>query len=214
MLPTTDTIFECSQELAAQAVLWLDETALGALFLVAFVLRMVADRLPHSRIEWGPRAASGVFLLAYFLHRYSLDGDQFECLVLSLLRSFVASHIVLSVTELTMLVVRAAWGRIDRLRRSLARTFLGFLGGVIGACRRVGRWRWPRKPPPSPPTTVTRQPTLAEVLRQRAQAAQAEYDAEIAALSGLPLDDDEREMLQNMAKQRLLSRLRPKEEQA
>ena len=54
-------------------------------------------------------------------------------------------------------------------------------------------------------------PFLGPSCGQLAEVAEADYDAEIAALDGLPLDDDEREVLICAAKQRLIRKLNQNE---
>ena len=189
MSPIIYTILECLRKLGGAAVQWFDDTSLATLLIVAGVFSFAACRLPQSHTGLGPPACSGVFLLAYFLHRYLIDGDQCEQLVASLLRSLLASHIVWSVAELIVLAFQAFWQRLKRLWSSLRRMALAFVLKVGDVCRRLCQSLLKRKPPPPKPAP----PALsrAAALRKRAEAAHADYEAEIAALAGLPLDEDE-----------------------
>jgi hypothetical protein len=208
MSPTIDATVQYGQQLVVLTVRWFDETPLAELLLVAFVFRFALRQMPQARTGVAPPVVSGAFLLAYFLHRYVLDRDQFQCLLVSVLRSLAATHLVWSVTELIVLVLQTVSRRLDDLRWSLDRRFRDDVRRIRNAVRRYRRWRLGRQPLPPPDEDVPPPPSRAVVLRQKAEAAQADYEAEVAALTGLPLDEDEREILLEQAKQRLLRRLR------
>jgi uncharacterized membrane protein YeaQ/YmgE (transglycosylase-associated protein family) len=195
----------CLLEGGRAAVGWFDETSLGVIGLVAFVFHLVAHRLPHLPTGLSPPACSGVFLLAYFLHRYYIDGDHFDCLLASVFRSLLASAIVWSAAELTAVAAQAVLHRLGRLRSLASRKVLGLVRGIVAAFRAAWQRRRRR---PAPIQKTAPPPPRAVQLRQQAEAAQADYDAELAALAGLPLDEDEKQMLQDLAKQRLLQRLK------
>jgi hypothetical protein len=192
----------------AAIVEWLDDTSVGTLVIIAFVLRFVASHLPQPRNGMIRPAASGVFLLAYFLHRYLLDGDDSGRLFQSLVRALVAGHIVWSVTSLAITAFQWLSDRLARSCSSFHRMFSRFVGGIRKMCHSFRQWRHSRNPPPPVREESAPPPPRAAILRQQAEAAQADYEAEVAALAGLPLDEDEREMLLNQAKQRLLHKLK------
>jgi hypothetical protein len=206
MFPRIETILTCLQELGSLAVLWFDETSLGGLMLVAFVFHLVSQRLPQRSTGLVPPVSSGMFLLVYFLHRYLLDGDRFDYLLASVFRSLLASHIVWSIANLIALAVQAVSHQVEHSRRSLIGSLLRFLHRIVERWRRLRQWRLQRRPAPPPQEVAP--PPRAVLLRQQAEAAQADYEAEVTALVGLPLDEDERDMLLNQAKQRLLRSLK------
>lgn len=195
-------------ELSDAAVQWFDSTDIFSLLLVAFVFRLVVDRLPGPHVSVVPPVCSGIFLLAYFIHLYRLDGDQVECLFVSVMRSLVAGHIVWSVVAITILTIQWLLSRLNRLRWFLQRTAIRTSHGIAAMRASVHQWHLNRHPPPPLSEVVVPPPPPRSVLlRQLAEAAQADYDAEVAALTGLPLDEDERETILTIAKQRLISRL-------
>lgn len=202
-------ILSRAEESAWLAITWFDETSLGALMLVAFLLQLVSHRLPQPSSSWVPPVSSGVFLLGYFMHRYLLDGDRFNYLLASLLRSLLASCIVWSIAELIVLAALAVSHQIENWKRLTFGRAFQLWHGIVERWRRLRQRRLRRTPGRPPPAVAS--PPRAVMLRQRAEAARADYEAEVAALVGLPLDEDEREMLLNQAKQRLLGRLKQEE---
>jgi hypothetical protein len=199
-------LFDVMLRLGETAAHWFDGTTIGTLLVVAFVLRMVIDRLPQRYSTVVPTVCGSVFLLAYFVHRFQCDGGQFEVLILSVIRSFLASYIVWSVIRLITFALGACIHWMFLLWLRIRQIWQRLLLSIRSTSRRAQQWYERRHPPPPLPKPAP-PPPRAVRLKLQAEAAQADYNAEVAALAGLSLDDDERETLMVLAKQRLIQRL-------
>lgn len=79
---------------------------------------------------------------------------------------------------------------------------LRFIRSVASTASTVVRARLPHRPPPRPPVR-----TRADRLQDAATTAQQDFDAEVALIETMKLDEDEQDVLRMRAKQRLMRKL-------
>lgn len=177
-----------------------DQIAFGPLVLLTIVFRAAVNRLPSSGIPVPAAVIAAIVMPLYFLHCYARVGQNLECLILSLIRAFLFHQIAEALLTTFFLTTAHIFARLHRIRD------------------RINQWRRKRalaalknQPPLSAPLSALRPtpPPLprTERMRRHAQAAQDDFNAELAVLQAMPLDDDEREILILQSKQRLLESL-------
>ena len=84
-------------EVASSVESWFNSVPLDSLLLVAIAFRVGARRCEFTDLQVMPYIFASLFLVAYFLHLYALNGIGFGNVLASLLRSVFAYHIVWSV---------------------------------------------------------------------------------------------------------------------
>lgn len=183
---------------------FLDNHSIGALVLLAVVCRLAANAPPAPYASMIPYAITGPVMLGYFLSRFADNCDDFSQLIGVLIRSFLSYGIVWCAVAIALAAISPVLPRIRRAASKVGRLFRKLLAAIEQrrAHRKAMRTAREYVPPP-----VTPRVPRAERLRQFAEDARADYEMEIHALTPLPLDDDEREVLALEAKQRLLQRL-------
>lgn len=165
----------------------------------AIVAHLTAEHLAMPKSRLPGVIAFGITLPTLFCHRFAFDAT-FLPLLETLVRSVLLSHVVGSATSviatgITIVVsrMRAAQERAERERQRRERDI---------EQQRLQAER--NKPRPAPPP----EPTAKEKAEAFAQKVRDEHDAEMAIIRSLPLDRDEREVLENEAKRKLLRKLR------
>jgi hypothetical protein len=199
-------------ELIDAARQWFDAVPLDSLMLVAIAFHLGARRFRYANLQAVPYIFASLFFVSYFLHRYTVDGSGFGYVLASLLRSLFAYHIVWSVSMIAVAIVCLLHVLLVNLRTFCCREFSRWRFRIETIRMHIRFWWRRRHPLPLPPPPYIPRPVpRAVTLRLQAEAAEADYDAETAALDGLPLDDDEREVLICAAKQRLIRKLNQNE---
>jgi hypothetical protein len=186
------------------SILLLGNLPFWQLVALAVVFRFGIERIPFKATRWIAPLGAGLAMLGYFAFCLLRDRGEFEDTFIALVRS--------------LLVYQVVWGMLTALdgsanafiewcrpfREALANLAKDIRSGLAAARYRLARWRQPASPLPRPQPPL---PTRAVRMQRLAQAAQEDYNAEIAALAELPLDSDEREILELEAKQRLLEKI-------
>jgi hypothetical protein len=199
-------------DLGIAARQWFDTVPLDSLFLMALAFRMGARCFRLYDLQIVAYMVASLFFVTYFMHLYAINGNGFGYVLASLLRSLFAYHVVWSVTMIAVALVNLARWLLHDLRLIVRQTLPRWQSRLLRIGPRIQDWWRRRHPLPLPPPRPLPRPVpRAVALRQFAQAAEADYDAEVAALEGLPLDEDEREVLLCAAKQRLLRKLNREE---
>ena len=183
-----------------------DTIPIHSLLLVAIAFRFGARRFGYSDLQLIPCIFASLFFVAYFLHGYRAGGNGFANVFSVLVRSLFAYHIVWGAC---MIAVGSVYliRRLNEQLRSIIDTAVKRWRFRLTIIRLRVHNRFKRPLPkvvvPPPPAPVPR----AVILRRQAEDAEADFAAEVAALEGLSLDEDEREMLIYAAKQRLIRKL-------
>ena len=185
-------------EYAEKALVVVDRTSIVQLAIVAFVLRFACLNLPATGSLSLSVVTATLAFVAYVAHRIRGDGDDLAALIISLVRAGLFYCVVLSVTIPAVSITTVLFYRVCR---ALLKVRLLWL--------RVRVWRLQRQLARLPKLNIVPlpTPTRRERLQVMATEARADYDAEIAAITDFPLDDDEREVLLGRARQRLLEKL-------
>ena len=188
----------------ARLMVLLDECPVASLLLLAVASRLAISRIDSSRALVIPRIVAGTFLFGYFLHCFSRESKEFSYLFASLLRAVLGSQVIWSVAAVFTTAVKICMRQLQSMRSRLVsrQRRLAVEAFELQRQRRARQYaREVQLPPPEPPAP------RAERLKKVAENANADYEAEVKVLDGLPLDRDEREVLLMRAKQRLLQKL-------
>ena len=199
-------------ELIDAARQWFDAAPLDSLLLVALAFHLGSRCFRYAKLEAVAYIVASLFFVSYFLHRYEIEGSGFSHVLAALLRSLFAYHVVWSITMITVGLACLLHVLLIDLRTLSCREFSRWRFRLETIRMHIRFWWRRRHPLPLPPPPYIPRPVpRAVTLRLHAEAAEADFQAEVAALEGLPLDEDEREVLICAAKQRLIRKLNPEE---
>jgi len=190
------------QLLVARAYRTADQLTLTQLIFLAITLKLSAHYITSGRTRPVAYVVGGIVLCLYFFHRFTFR-DEFSSLVDTFMRSFLLHQSGVSVTQVVAAIVAAverySWNTRRLMKKTIVKCAKWFFLKLISIFQR------PPKSIPAPPIHV---PTYEERLQGFAQKVTDEHNAEIQMLDSLPLDRDEREVLEIHAKRKLLKRLR------
>ena len=182
----------------------IDELSFGQLAILTFVFRIFSDQLHPRQAPRVVVCTSTMLGLLYFGHRAIRDGDQFLALCFTVVRTYLAFWLIYSAVLPITIVLQSTIPTTQVRLLAICRAPITFLAVPLKAV--LQRFRR-RAPQPAPTEAPRRTLTKAERMELVATAARSEYDAEVALLATLPLDEDEQEVLVLQAKQRLLQKL-------
>jgi hypothetical protein len=194
-----------------------DGNAVAVSWLIV-ILACVGSKMVESSIaarQWGWRSSAAAFVAYSIYGSVTFHPAEVEDWIHIVIRGLLAGGLTLGTSWIVLAVLATVWNLLAQLAaRSEARARrLAVERSLREEERRhVRQTQRELAAEEANRRALERQraavPPRAEQLRRLAEAAQADYGAEVAVLTGLPLDDDERTMLLDQAKQRLLQRLK------
>lgn len=183
---------------------YLDQQSFGPMLLLAITCHVASAPLRRKNGLFIPYVFGAGSMLLYFLHCFVNQSDNFEWLFAALLRSLMLCEIGFGLCAIVLGTARVAAARIRSAEMRLAYALRSAISSAaVVSARLWASWLKFRQPP----RVAAPQLSRVERLIRLAKEAQADFQAETAALETLSLDEDEREVLNLQAKQRLLQKL-------
>lgn len=190
----------------SQAFGVLDGLSIGGLLLLAMAVYVGTGELRKGTENIAATVASGLFLVAYFVHSFPTEGEFWD-FVEVFIRSLCArevSHgaflVIVALYRYLKAEIRWVKQRLDTMKHRLADRRAVRLAKEEAERRIEAKAKAAKAAEAS---VVSR----LEKLQSLADSVQGDFDNEVAALDRMKLDKNERSVLYVRARQRLLKRL-------